>query len=215
MGSKFTALAAAAVAMVAFAGTAPVKAQILGTFTEDSSTGVVFTIGSDGYNGQFMFGASDGEAPFDPFGYGHDTSDGIILGPTWITDPALSMPHAFDHGYWTQINGSYQGVAYPNTWVLPACNNTGCENANIYEPIATWYEPGFFWNTSGKYILVDSNGAWSDTITIGNFGPNGNAAISFNSGVPEASTWAMMLLGFAGVGFAGYRARTQTAARAV
>jgi hypothetical protein len=25
------------------------------------------------------------------------------------------------------------------------------------------------------------------------------------TGVPEASTWAMMLLGFAGIGFAGYR----------
>jgi hypothetical protein len=24
--------------------------------------------------------------------------------------------------------------------------------------------------------------------------------------IPEASTWAMMLLGFAGLGFAGYRA---------
>jgi len=27
------------------------------------------------------------------------------------------------------------------------------------------------------------------------------------SGVPEPSTWAMMLLGFAGLGFAGYRQR--------
>ena len=27
------------------------------------------------------------------------------------------------------------------------------------------------------------------------------------SSVPEASTWAMLLLGFAGLGFAGYRAR--------
>ena len=33
--------------------------------------------------------------------------------------------------------------------------------------------------------------------------------------VPEASTWAMMLLGFAGLGFAGYRARKPTAALAV
>lgn len=31
----------------------------------------------------------------------------------------------------------------------------------------------------------------------------------FTRGVPEASTWAMMLLGFAGLGFAGYR-RTRT-----
>ena len=29
-------------------------------------------------------------------------------------------------------------------------------------------------------------------------------------GVPEPSTWAMMLIGFAGIGFAAYRRRTQT-----
>jgi PEP-CTERM motif len=30
-------------------------------------------------------------------------------------------------------------------------------------------------------------------------------AFSFDMAVPEPSTWAMMLLGFAGLGFAGYR----------
>jgi hypothetical protein len=28
---------------------------------------------------------------------------------------------------------------------------------------------------------------------------------TFGTAVPEPSTWAMMLLGFAGLGFAGYR----------
>jgi hypothetical protein len=32
------------------------------------------------------------------------------------------------------------------------------------------------------------------------------------SAVPEPSTWAMMILGFAGVGFLVYRRRNQTAA---
>jgi hypothetical protein len=32
------------------------------------------------------------------------------------------------------------------------------------------------------------------------------------SGVPEPSTWAMMLLGFAGLGLAGYRASRQAVA---
>ena len=34
------------------------------------------------------------------------------------------------------------------------------------------------------------------------------------SPVPEISTWAMMLLGFAGLAFAGYRASRQMAAQA-
>jgi PEP-CTERM motif len=41
----------------------------------------------------------------------------------------------------------------------------------------------------------------------------GNYTFSHTSNVPEASTWAMMLLGFGGLGFVGYRTtRKQTAA---
>jgi len=36
-------------------------------------------------------------------------------------------------------------------------------------------------------------------------------AVSLETAVPEPSTWAMMLLGFAGLGFAGYRASRRTA----
>jgi hypothetical protein len=35
------------------------------------------------------------------------------------------------------------------------------------------------------------------------------------SAVPEPSTWAMMILGFAGIGFMAYRRRNQAAALAV
>jgi PEP-CTERM motif len=33
--------------------------------------------------------------------------------------------------------------------------------------------------------------------------------------IPEPSTWAMMLLGFAGLGFAGYRAKAKLALPAI
>ena len=46
------------------------------------------------------------------------------------------------------------------------------------------------------------------TLTSAAFNPNdfaiGTVALS---SVPEPSTWAMMLLGFAGLGFAGFRTR--------
>ncbi len=41
-----------------------------------------------------------------------------------------------------------------------------------------------------------------------------NFAIDPPTAVPEASTWAMMLIGFAGLGFAGYRASRENAAGA-
>ena len=50
-------------------------------------------------------------------------------------------------------------------------------------------------------------------VTSVTFGSNGNAlevaGVSVSSAVPEPSTWAMMLLGFAGLGFAGYRRRAK------
>jgi len=45
--------------------------------------------------------------------------------------------------------------------------------------------------------------------------PNGyGGQIGASSAVPEASTWAMMLIGFAGLGFLGYQARGSAAAAA-
>ncbi len=47
-------------------------------------------------------------------------------------------------------------------------------------------------------------------------GPNGESNGLFGSltAVPEPSTWAMMLAGFAGLGFAGYRRARKTDATA-
>jgi hypothetical protein len=42
--------------------------------------------------------------------------------------------------------------------------------------------------------------------------PSGGTTTFAYFAVPEPSTWAMMVLGFAGLGFAGYRARKRTVA---
>jgi PEP-CTERM motif len=56
-----------------------------------------------------------------------------------------------------------------------------------------------------------------DTMTVS--GPHGSDATGVSNsfverGVPEASTWVMMLLGFAGLGFAGYRSSRKSIALA-
>ncbi len=60
------------------------------------------------------------------------------------------------------------------------------------------------------YAFVDPFFTAPEGFTITTSPNIGNMAPS----VPKPSTWAMMVLGFAGVGFMAYRRRTQTAALA-
>ena len=48
--------------------------------------------------------------------------------------------------------------------------------------------------TPGTYVWKWGEGATADSFTL-----------QIGGGVPEPSTWAMMALGFAGIGFVGYR----------
>jgi hypothetical protein len=66
-------------------------------------------------------------------------------------------------------------------------------------PVFTTYlQPGAV--DSGAAETLDGGATWSPSYE----GFDGVSA-ALTSGVPEPSTWAMMLLGFAGLGFAGYR----------
>jgi hypothetical protein len=60
-----------------------------------------------------------------------------------------------------------------------------------------------------KDSRVTQSDDWNDTIyAFQNVAPVG----SVSPGVPEPSTWLMMLAGFAGLGLAGYRASRKSAA---
>jgi PEP-CTERM motif len=60
----------------------------------------------------------------------------------------------------------------------------------------------------GKSYTLDISDVW-----LGTLGPFGHdtetlkGTITINSAVPEPSTWAMMILGFAGLGYMAYRRR--------
>jgi hypothetical protein len=104
--------------------------------------------------------------------------------------------------------------------VLPAdltAFGCGVENATTCEPVGHFVSP-FAWNPAilGTYKILDSHGDLSDVIVASNtaFG----ADLKFYSdpsfpGVPEASTWALMLVGFGGMG-AVLRHRKSVAAAA-
>jgi hypothetical protein len=75
---------------------------------------------------------------------------------------------------------------------------------------------GFLWD-NGVFTTINPPGATSSTANgindagkiVGFYTNAGGSTIGFAT-VPEPSTWAMMLLGFAGLGFVGYR-RTRRA----
>jgi hypothetical protein len=156
---------------------------------------------------------SDGEAHYDPFGFGADTSDGLNFS---------TVPHD-----WSLVNTTSGWVPVPGldkTWVLPAdLTSIGCgvENNVTCEPIGDFVSPDPWVSTAiGNWVILEGpNGGISDVIKTFN-NSSGQAELWFSSdpnllGTPEPSTWTMLLLGFAGLGFAGYRTRKATAALAV
>jgi hypothetical protein len=200
------------------------SAALLGASLAGATTANAFTtIGVEGANGANgfvgnLFGnlfstsnylvASDGESSFDPFGFGADTSDGLNFS---------AVPFV-----WTQATGSTWTDLGNQTWVLPATiPGCGSENNTTCEPIGDFVSPTP-WNPAaiGTWVIWDSaNGPVSDVIKTFN-NANGQGELWFSSdpsllSIPEPSTWAMMLLGFAGLGFAGYRARAKIGALAV
>ena len=198
--TKINLLSAACFALTAAAG--PAHAFGVLTVTEDRALGWVGDIPT---SSPAITVGSDGESSFDPFGAGYDTTDGIVLNSNWAPDPAYAK--SFGPGLWTQLPGTF-------TWVLPACNKTGCENANISEPRGKWYfVPGGGWNPGTLSIkMLDADGHFSDFVGIANDGPGGSATIFFQSGTPEPGTWAMLIAGFGLVGAAARRRKATIAA---
>jgi hypothetical protein len=73
-----------------------------------------------------------------------------------------------------------------------------------------------FFDTTGTFSKivfseVDSGGGYeSDNQTVGHYVTMGEGTIVplvYSAAAPEPATWAMMLLGFAGLGYAGLRKR--------
>ena len=136
--------------------------------TEDPSAGCVLALPVGGTS---MSVASDGEAGFDPWGYGADTSDQVALDALWVGGAG-----------WTPCpNCTNPPFGGANIWVLPACGPLGCENGNPGEPIGKWDAPGNLWNFNGtiEWTLTEADGSVSDIMFIGNFGAVGVARRRF------------------------------------
>jgi len=162
----------------------PAKADtIIGT--EDPQSGLVSDFLGTGY-----LVASDGEASFDPFGAGYDTSDGINFS-------AITFP-------WYQASDSHWTSLGNQIWVLPAdLSAIGCgvETGTSCEPVGHFYSPsGWVPSVLGWYTILDPNGAVSDRIYLYN-DPSSQANVQFYSDpVPEPGTIAIFVMGLLALG---------------
>jgi len=202
MKKAFVVVAALAAGAVAGFGT-PATAFGVKYVTEDPVQGFIGQIPTSVTP---VIIASDGEAPFHPFGITFDVSDAISLNGNWAPDPAYAA--AFGPGGWQQLAGT-------SVWYIAACDGQGvCENGKVHEPIGKWdFTPGGQWGAGAMSLWIsDPDGKFSDLALIANDGPGGEATVKFVSdGVPEPAAWALMLLGMGGIGYAARRRRTAAA----
>jgi PEP-CTERM motif len=95
-------------------------------------------------------------------------------------------------------------------WYSNAADNLDALN----HAYATVYTGGVSGIPVGTYVGFEDRGTGGDYDYNDDQFVFTNVASSVASGTPEPSTWAMILLGFAGLGFAGWRAQRKTAALA-
>lgn len=92
-------------------------------------------------------------------------------------------------GGWTLSgSGTYDGWVFTD---LTSANITGVS-------LASTTLPGFV----AADLSFDANDVYANTLGLGSWGPGTTISIdvTFGSGTPEPATWAMMLLGFGGLG---------------
>ena len=137
--------------------------------------------------------------------YGVSNNLGLFLVDGAVTVGADSLTETFANAGSGAFASAYKNDAVYTFESAALVNITGA----VVDPISNLGLTDADLTFSGDQLFVNYGGGQSydpnsilkiDLVVQG--GPNG-------SPVPEPSTWAMMLLGFAGLGFAGYRRARQ------
>jgi PEP-CTERM motif len=110
--------------------------------------------------------------------------------------------------YWGSIDGNQGGNINLNTLTLGGFTLTGADLV-----LRGASGTGSQTLPSGNELVTISG---LDPFTTATFSSTRNAfEFSLGSAVPEPSTWAMMMLGFAGLGYAAFRRNTKVGALAI
>jgi hypothetical protein len=84
-----------------------------------------------------------------------------------------------------------------------------CATGTYSQAITGQTGPNFSGDTITFGVFATTNNSFG--LTQGQFYDNLDVGVTFTEAVPEPSTWAMMILGFAGVGFMAYRRKSKPA----
>lgn len=140
--------------------------------------------------------------------------NGDGTGNSYPTSPPVTTANLFsydyDDYYFNSVGNTYAGCSAEGyTYCTPVGNFevtfTAMWNG---EPIFSQFSPTN--NVTGGFVGwegIDQNG-WSETTYDNHTGTTAGVLANIyvgTPGTPEPSTWAMMLLGFAGLGYASYR----------
>jgi hypothetical protein len=133
-----------------------------------------------------------------------------IAGSQWITptsDPAASFDPATPGTY--TFTETFQGTAGSVIEGSFLSDNT-VTSITLLSPAQTLAGGGSFTGSGTDFVFapLTQTGSYTISFAVENFAQDGGNPVGLDvavSAVPEASTWAMMVLGFLGLGFLGYR----------
>lgn len=216
---------AAAAAMVAFA--APASAAIVhftsdGSFTNGSNCGGLCAISANG-NELFMSGGNQSTLTITDhangsFNTNNDPQTIVLATLTWVNNPSTRSDQNFnvDLDFSVSINGHQDSTVFHLNVLQPtnppgdtvAGSSTTTNLSNTLAALAPITVDGIMLSNF-RFVLLGNGtsdgfdgSAWTNAENHTSFL---NIDATVTAAVPEPTTWAMMILGFFGVGFMAYR----------
>jgi hypothetical protein len=177
-------------------------------YTLTTMTPYLFQNGVHGIYAVLPIGSVSGESAYGDW-------DNVTTDPSGGNGNVFAADGATDANttVWQETVNVTPNTNYAFNFDAAEISNACCSNADFVPTInsasgagwtvgGSWQQYTYTWNsgssTSATLSLTDTNtsGPYNDFVLDD---------LSFSSTVPEPSTWAMMLIGFGGLGFTGYR----------
>ncbi len=141
------------------------------------------------------------------------TVDFVIEGGSWFQETGTGSPFGLPaqptlHGNLTINDTTSSGAAFVGVDYVTGTKTWSVSEIDTAGSVVNYSGPGIVssfvldFNIPDNFIVSDNTVQISDGTNV----IACNFCVNFtNASVPEPSTWAMTLLGFAGLGFVGYR----------